>query len=386
MDIIKEEDNVIRVKRHQGIKVIVVLVIIAAVVAGIYYYMTHKSFTKYEIASTTDRSEDSKLEYIVFQGGIVKYSKEGASYIDRQNNVVWSKSFSMKNPSAVTCGEYVAVADTNGSDIFVFNLKGLVNNKTMQYPITDVAVAEQGVTAVVLESDTNNLIQTYDTEGEKCVEIKTTISQNGYPMDIALSNDGEKLVASYITLNGTTENTTLTFYNFGSVGQNEVDRLVGAKTFEAAVVPSIQFLNNDTVCAFGDDQVFLYSMKEKPGKIQDYKVKGEICNIFYNEKYFGYSYRNADTKVKSKNYLLKAYNLKGNEVLSMGFDSQCDKVRSTKDQLIVINENNCYLYNYYGTLKFKNDFGGGVTDLISTDKNGEYILLNDTSSEVIQLK
>ena len=49
------------------------------------------------------------------------------------------------------------------------------------------------------------------------------------------------------------------------------------------MVARVEFVNNDTVAAFGDDTVVLYSMKQKPSVIAEIPIDKEIKSIFYDE-------------------------------------------------------------------------------------------------------
>ena len=58
--------------------------------------------------------------------------------------------------------------------------------------------------------------------------------------------------------------TTIAFYNFGSVGQNEIDNCVGSYSYPDMVFPEIDFLSNDKMVAFGDGEVILFEGTQKP--------------------------------------------------------------------------------------------------------------------------
>ena len=72
-------------------------------------------------------------------------------------------------------------------------------------------------------------------------------------MDVALSEDGKKLFTSYVYVDGVEVKNGLAAYNFGSVGQNEnSDRLMGGYKFADTIIPKVEFLDNNTVCAYRD--------------------------------------------------------------------------------------------------------------------------------------
>ena len=56
---------------------------------------------------------------------------------------------------------------------------------------------------------------------------------------MALSQDGRKLVTSYLSLGNGKLESWVTFYNFGDVGQNYVDNMVGSYSFEGIRILSL---------------------------------------------------------------------------------------------------------------------------------------------------
>lgn len=75
---------------------------------------------------------------------------------------------------------------------------------------------------MMLHGDKGNYIELYDAAQKKLVSIKVTASQNGYPMDIALSSDGQNLVVSYLVVDGINVKSRIAFYNFGMTGEEKV--------------------------------------------------------------------------------------------------------------------------------------------------------------------
>ena len=73
-----------------------------------------------------------------------------------------------------------------------------------------------------MEGKNENYINLYDRKGSQIMERKTAIDQNGYPLDVDLSVNGEKMFSSYLAINESGElESKLTASNFGEVGQNE---------------------------------------------------------------------------------------------------------------------------------------------------------------------
>ena len=322
----------------------------------------------------------------------------------------------------VNRGEYVAITDIGNNSYALYNTSKKIGNFTTDYPITDIQVATQGLVAVVLEHEKVNYIVAFDRTGSKYIEIKTSINKNGYPLAIAMSDDGKKLVVSYITINqGTVEN-SLTFYNFDDVGKNEVDRQVGYKKFTGQLFPRLEFLSNDTLCAFGDSRFVIYSMKQKPKEIINKKVKDEIKSVFYNSSYVGYVSRGKHTiepteqatseaeqpvdKTEqaaqvteqavvptegaangrsSVKYVLKAFNLKGKQILTEDIDFNYTNIHSTDKEIILLSSEQCRIIKYNGFVKFKQNFNNELVDFFPSNRNNHYVLITRDATQMIHL-
>lgn len=71
-----------------------------------------------------------------------------------------------------------------------------------------------GIVAAVLEDTTANYINLYNTDGSKIYTVKTTLAGDGYPLDISISEDATKLIASYLYVSGESIKTNVVFTTF----------------------------------------------------------------------------------------------------------------------------------------------------------------------------
>lgn len=94
-----------------------------------------------------------------------------------------------------------------------------------------------------MENGESNLIAIYDPyqSGDTLrVEVPTTVNNDGFPIDIALSHDGQKLVTGFLHADSVLEN-RITFYNFDEVGQNEINRQTGMVNLEETLISNVLF-------------------------------------------------------------------------------------------------------------------------------------------------
>lgn len=360
---------------------LVVLILIAIVFV---YYICHREYKGYKIISSNETNYENTASYISFSANLLKYTPDGVSYIDANGNTVWTAGIDMKMPVAVASNDYAAVADLNGNVVCVFNSEGLVNSITMPYSICDVDVANQGAFAVVLESAETNYVNLYDKNGEIIYEMQTTIDKSGYPIDISISDDGKKLFTSYINIGNSSVYNTLAAYNFGDVGQNSnADRMVGGYKFENQIVTKLEFLDNDTVVAFGTDTITIYSMKEKPAEKAAIALENEIRSVFYNEDYIGIIEKNDG---ESASFVMMVYDLQGNQKFVENIDFEYTDIYAGKKEIIVYGGDRLQIYRNNGSVKYNGNLNGDILNIVPNAKKLEYVVVYSDRTEIIKLK
>lgn len=383
----QEEETATQAPPHRRYWIVLLLILIVAAVAGagVYYSLSGRTYNDYEVLAEYEVDDASSMEYLIYGDNYIKYSKDGVSYIDSSNHTVWVESYAMKMPYAVVSGDYIAIADLNGNEVYLFGKEGKLSQTTTQYTITDIDVALQGVFVVVMESDNGNEIISYDKNGEKIAEMTTTAQSSGYPLDVALSPDGQKLVISYTYFEGMTLKNRIGTHNFGPVGQNEnADRFVGGFELDDTLVSKVKFIGDSTICAFGDDRLIFYSMKEKPSEITQIPYSQEIKSIFFNDLYAGTICEKQGAE-GSNQYELKVYNTSGKQVVSIDVDIAYSHVHATKDRIIVSGDSECRIYDYNGNCLFSYSFAKKLLNLVPMGDKREYMAVYENGSEYIRL-
>ena len=385
----KKEDKLNQKKR---IGILLILLVIVSIF-GIVVYFMNREYKGYKVVKTNETNYENTANYIQFSGNLLKYTPDGVSYINANGDVVWTAGVDMKMPVAVSSGNYAAVADLNGNVVCVFNDEGLVSSVTMPYTICDVDVANQGAFAVVLESSETNYINLYNKKGEIIYEIQTTIDKSGYPLDISISDDGKKLFTSYLNVEGAGVQNNLAAYNFGDVGQNSnADRMVGGYMFEDQLVTKLEFIDNDTVVAFGTKTIFSgfetpikSAMKEKPSLKASVDLGGGRISIYYNEDYIGVI-ENIENSSDGSLYKVKVYDLKGNLEFSKKINFEYDNIYAAKKEIIITGGNDCTIFRVNGSIKYNGKLAGTILNMVPNGNSLEYVVVYAGKTEIIKLK
>lgn len=372
-----------RLKRRRRI-IISTLLLLFAVVGVIYFIrLYYRSYHSYGVLKTKDISGENAVGFLSYGSSVVKYGKDGVVAIDKDGKLLWNGSYELSDPIADTCGKYVVVAGRDSREIHIYNQKGEAGTIPTEYDIMKVEIASQGVVAALMEDGDTNHIILYDVDGTNLGEIATNVIEQGYPMDISLSDDGEKLVTSYVSYAGGSLTDKVSFYNFGKVGQNKTDRFVGGFNFdEGIIIPRVAFVNNDTVVAYKDDGVILYSVRELPSVIKEQKIDGKIQSILYNNKYVGVVLQTEGTSNKQ----LILYNLSGKKVLDKPIDYEYENIYLSDEEIIMNDNMSCLIMKADGKVKFRYTFDTNIDAIYPINNLDRYYLANGNELSEIQLE
>ncbi len=374
-----------RLKEHKNRKVkivVVLLLIIIGAVVGYLLYQNFRTFDTYEVVSSMDMSEAYNSTFIEYNEGFVKYNADGIEYVV-DGKTVWQQAFEMKNPIIDVCKEYVAIAEYHSNNVFIFSLDGLKGEVESSYPIISLEVAGQGVVALITEEESMNHIEVLNKNGDQIAMGQTVLSGDGCPVDLSISEDGTKLMVSYLYLSDGIMQSRVAFYNYGDVGKNEVDRLVGGfNHYESTIVAKVEFINNDVAVAFGDDIITVYSVMEKPELVKNIPVESNIKNIAYGEEYFAYI---VETGEADKKYEMYVYDCEAKLKTQEKFDFDCTAMKIVNDTIVLYNNNEINVFTANGVNKFEGTITEGISELLTAKDKYVYMIISGEKLYKIQL-
>lgn len=361
-----------------------ILVLVTIVIVGLVIYLNYenKIYSGYDVISSVERQDSDTAIYLNYHDNILKYSQDGAEAFDSSNKVLWNETYEMQDPSVETCGEYVAIGDYKGTQILVINNSGKQGTIETKMPVSNFCISSQGVVAAVLEDDEITRIQMYSKTGEELVNVKCTMTQSGYPIDISLSEDGCKLAVSYMRIQNGELRSSVAFYNFDDVGQNEIDRYVSGYDYIDTVIPKVKFINNSTAFCIGDNRFVIYKGSQKPMSQFETSLDEEVKSVFYSEKNIGLVYRMSDGNNK---YRIDVYNEDGELSLKQEFNMEYTDIIIKNDFVIVYNDTKCMIFNKNGVKKYEGEFTDATLLVVPTDSKTKYILINREEAQTIRL-
>lgn len=374
-------------KRRRNIR-LGILAFLLVTGIGLYQFSKYYQYTDYTTVWETSIGEGSVTAYENFGSNVLKYTKDGAAYIDNKGKTVWVVSYEMKNPVAVVQGDYAAVADLQGNQIYICNTSGCTGTAATLLPISKVTVAGNGVTSAVLEDNKGSYITYYNKDGTALdISITDRMGSTGYPMDISLSPDGKQLIVSYSYVEKGELLNRVIFYDFSEIGKNIPTRIVGGfdETFGSSMVPRVRYLSEVYSCAFSDNGIAFFSSEnlKSPQLVKQVTVEEEIQSVMYSEKYVGII---VDTTAGEMPNRMDIYKINGDKVFSEEFDYQYIHADIDGERVILYNEDSCKVYNMSGVEKFSSQLDIQVNKITTGSFPNTLILTGTQTMKEIKLQ
>lgn len=365
-------------KIMRALRVVLVMLLLIGGIA-VVQYARFREYTGYEVMAEIPMY-DNLAGYALGNRELIMYSNDGAKGIAPDGEARWEVSYTLDNPQVDWCRDVVSVADKGGTSVYVVAENGIPYNYEVIYPIVKHEVAAQGVTAVLLNDGMDDYIQLRDITGTLRVDINTKTKTDGIPVDIALSEDGKKLVTLYVTFQGESMVCKVTFYNAGEVGKNYISNIVGQKKYaENLLAYDIEFLNEDTLCVLLENGFALYRMTEIPELICEKTLEGEILDVVYVSTGI-YIIRKEAGKEKS----LTFYDLKGDAKTVWNSVPDYERFAASEEEIVFFSPQSAMVYRKNKSLKFAGEFRQGYEEMYPAGSD-RYFLIDAGTMHTIKL-
>lgn len=349
--------------------------------AAVFLFIQLQTYTSVTVADTYGNVGTSEGSYEEFEGGVLKYSRDGISYLNQKGEEQWNQPYQIKNPFVKGNNISGAVADKGGNDIYVFQKDGIKGEIHTTLPIQKIAVSEQGIVCAILKNESVPQVICYDTAGNILVEHKASFSGTGYPIDVSISPDGEVMQVSYLYTQNGKIMSRICYYNFGEEGDGKTDRQVMDKEYEGTIMAEGFFLSQDVSAAVGDNLIVLYKGKEAPEESSVIKIDKKIKSVFHGSRYIGLILKNEG----KGGYELRLYNASGKKVLSKDFTGEYSNIKMYGGQIIMYDGRQCSIFMRNGVQKFKGEMNHHILEIFPVSGINKYIVMNANGMEHIRL-
>lgn len=354
---------------------VMVVAIIAALLVIIF--ITKKEYTGSEVVSQTQILSDARV--IGMDNGFCAYNRDGASGYDDDAELIWNICYNYKDPIGAVCGEFAVFADKGGQSAVITDGTGAQSNIEIPGQIRECRVAENGNAALLADAGEQDNIFIYDKKGQKVLEIRTDVRRMGFPMTIALSPDGKKLVTSYLAIEEE-PGCRVTFYNFGDVGQNYSDKIVGSFDYNNEIIPFISFVDDTYVCVCGEKTATIYKFSEIPEVSRTFNYDGTIKGIGINDSDVAIAVTDSYGRTYVRWYD-RTGDLRSETTTNIGFD----EIYPDEGELLVTAGNTFAIYDSDGSEKIRTVLTTRIEAAFATDSTDEYLIIGDGKAQVIRL-
>ena len=362
----------------RGKKTITVVAVIAAVCL-VFLYVEKRSYHSYKVLNTSEQEDVVSTQYVEMDGDILRYSPDGVSVVDSSMNTVWNETYTMQNPIADVNGSRAVIADSEGTSLYICDKKGVTGTVTTSYSIVKVRVAANGMVAAILDNDENTWINFYNSDGSLVAENLTKIDDPGYPMDVAVSDNGVMMV-TFQYVDGSKTTSYVAFYNYGDVGQNEDDRIVSGYTYENVVIPQVECISESQYIALRDDGFSTYQGNQIPKEVKTINVKQEIVSTFFDDQRIGLVFKNNS---KDSEYTMEVYSMNGQLKFRKNFNVAYSTIKMSDGNIIMYNSSQICVMNSRGVQKYMGRVDGTIRDFFKIGWN-KYLMVMDNGVSTIK--
>ena len=361
---------------------VLALVVIVLIIFKLIYAV--QKYDDYEVKSSIERDSTNITKFEEFSKYILEYSNDGVLCMTKNGTLIWNQAFEMVSPMIETCGEYLVVYDQGGTQIYIVSEEGLQKKIETTSAIQTVALAQQGTIAVLMKENDESRIKLFDKKGNELANGKFYDNKGSIPVDIALSKNATKMAVSMVDVTGKAVSSTITFYNFGTVGQSEIDNNVGTYSFDGTLIPEIKFVSDNRMIALGTDKILVFEGSQKPEVDREIKLTERVQSFFCNEKYIGIVYDKRDSE---NAWHIEVMDLRGKIITKFDTQIAYEKIEFlSNNEICITSKTECEIYTRLSTKKFSYTFDKEIYSIIANGKGQNYIFIFKETAEEVRLK
>lgn len=342
------------------------------------FMLMNRPYSTYDISEETAFPASANMRIYEYAKGNLLISLDSVTYV-KSGKVVYTEQIAVKKPRTVIRGDFFALYDEDGYQIQIYDAKGSLSTVKLSRQIRAMDISETGVIAVFTESGDAAYVSYFDRYGTRIsVELRTYLDTSGYPMNLAVSNDAQKLLIPYYSTQNGIGESKLVLYDFED-GKEEDAYIVS--TFDEfyetnTMLYDCRFLDDSHMVAVGDNGFFFY--RYAMGRISEASkvyFTDSVKSVFYAGDKIGVILEK-DNIETSDCYL---YDCSGKCYSRFSVSSHYSQIVASDTGVLFINEKNVNLYNlsgkhrYEGTLNFTPSFAAFSNSHTVYVSGGSYV-------------
>lgn len=339
-------------KSHRK-RVILIMAAIAIIIVGVgilwIYQLTYRSYSSYTESSKSEPGvSGSSLAYEEFADGYLQIAGGALAYFN-EGETIWESALNMSRPIVDVCEGYAAAADIGSTDVYIFDKSGEVGRFSVSHEIIDIEVSDNGMVALSTDYKDSSYIEIKDISGNDIINIKNNFSSTGYQQDIALSEDGTMLAAAFLCVSDGTLRSKVFFYDLTAESSDDMLK-ASFDQYQDTVLTDVEFLNNKTVCAMGDDRISFYRTDRDIQLInEESSLDWEVQSVSFEKGRVLLIARDGSSEY---NYRAVVYNASGKRIADTGFDYSYSAARLAGRNILLYSSYGFQLINFRGHIRY----------------------------------
>ena len=369
----------LRLDRIRRILSIVILIWLG--LCGTLLLMQNQTYGRARTSDQYPSGTTDSSRYKRFADGIVRYNRDGVTFLNKKNEELWMQPTQLQNPVIVVKDKAFAVADNGGNSILVFSEDGLTGEIETTLPVERISISDQGIVSVILRNENTPEIITYDAAGNILAEMQISPGNSGYPTALEISGDGNTLAVSYLSVSGTGMKSRLVYYNFGEAGQDRSDNIVFSEDYNDTVFGEIFFMGGGRSVAVADRGFQIIRGTDKPELDRRIPLEQEIQSVFHSDEYIGFILLNE----QKSGYELRLYNRIGEQMISRELPGKYSHAKIDGDEIFLYDGDQCCIVTATGIIKYQGDLAVEALEIFPAFGINRYYVMSVDELRVVYL-
>lgn len=245
-------------KKKIIILILIIFIILLIAVFSILYqrnetirvFLDEYVFRKNVTENTLPKISVENTHTFAFKDYIVVLDNNILDFYNKSATKVFSfEDIEISEPIFETNGDFLCIAEKNGSKIYLISNRNIVWQKNVNGNISNLSVNKNGYVNVSISDTTYKTICTvYDENGS---ELFTNYLANSYIIDSSISNDNKFLAFAEANFSGITIQSNIKIISIDNAIKNSADTTYYNYSAPAGdLIINIEYCNNDLVCLY----------------------------------------------------------------------------------------------------------------------------------------
>jgi len=323
--------------------------LILSVVGVFLFFLYNTKLSTYSVDDEWTVSGMNNGSMYLFKDGNLLIGTDSVTYW-KNGKIQWTTPISLNHPVCKMSDNYFALYDIGNYDFCIFDETGMLSTTKVSREIYNLDIADSGVTAVFTESSDAAYISYFDRFGTKVdVELKTVLASTGYPVDMAISPNGQELLVLYYSTENGIGESTMHFYDFAN-GKEEDSFLIEKYTdfYDTdTYLAFCDFATNKDAVVVGDNQIFFLNYEEKKGLTRtSVEIREDPLSFICEEDYF------ALITGSSSDAKITLYQYDGTVNTSYAVPGEYDNIVTTNTAIFFFDGPSVQIYNASGRFRY----------------------------------